>query len=248
MVGQRELVARRAAQADDVPDVGPLDLARHGTSMVRSTLPAVGVEPRRAVGLEDRAMRAEPGRVPAARGEGPHAGDPVAALAFDRPHPWARAPGQHGARIVAEDLLRHRQVEIGRRHGAAAGLAEAPGGRGVGAGDGLDHMEEGDGIGLDAVGRARQQQAEQPRLVQLVEQRRRQPALVLDLVRRRRDGGPHRLGAGDHGRIAGKIGRSRDQRVQDHALPNRRASVGAPAASSLSICSIDLPLVSMPRK
>ena len=155
--------------------------------MVRSSWRAVGVESGRAVGREDRAMRAEPGRVPAARGEGPHAGDPVAALAFDRADPGPGPPGQHGARIVAEDRLRHRQVEIGRRHGAAAGLAQAPGGRGIGLGDGFDDMEEGDGIGLDPVRRARQQQAEQPRLVQLVEQRRRQPARVLDLVRRRRD-------------------------------------------------------------
>ena len=213
MVGQRELVARRAAQADDVPDVGPFDLARrhqHGAL----DLPALGVEPRRAVGLPDRAMRAEPGGMPAARGEGPHAGDPIAALAFDGAHPRPRPPGQHGARIVAEDLLRHRHGEIGRRHRAAAGLAQAPGGRGVGLGDGLDDMEEGDGIGLDAVGGTRHQQAEQPRLVQLVQKGRRQAALFLDLVGRRLDDRPQRFGARDDGGIAGEVGGRRDERFQ----------------------------------
>ena len=150
----------------------------------------------------------------AAGGKGPHAGDPVATLAFDRLDLWTGTPGEHRARVVAEDRLGHRQVEIGRRHGTAAGLAEAPGGRGVVLGDGFDHMEEGDGIGLDAVGRARQQQPEQPRLMQLVEQGRRQPAGLLDLVRgscdRRADG----LGAQDHAPVARKLSRSRGHRVQ----------------------------------
>jgi len=43
-------------------------------------------------------------------------------------------------------------------------------------------MEEGEGIGLDPVRRARRQQAEQPRLVEFVEQGQRQPARALDLV------------------------------------------------------------------
>jgi hypothetical protein len=188
MVGEGELVARRAAQADRVPDVGPrhfFALYQHGAL----ELAAVGPESRRAVGLVDRTVCPEPGGVPAARGEGPHAGDLVAALAFDGFHPGAGAPGQHGARIVAEDRLGHGQIEIGGRHGAAAGLAQAPGGAGIGAGDGLDDMEEGDGVGLDPVRRARHQQAEQLRLVQFVQKRRRQPASVLDFIRRRLDDG-----------------------------------------------------------
>ena len=117
-------------------------------------------------------MRAEPGRVPAAGGKGPHAGNPIAAFAFDRTNPGAGTPGQHRARI-AEDRPRYREVEIGRRHGAAAGLAEAPGRRGIGFGDGFNDVEEGDGIGFDPVGRTRQQQTEQLRVVQPVEQGRR---------------------------------------------------------------------------
>src|SRR5476649_2547685 len=102
-------------------------------------------------------MRAEPGRVAAARGEGPYARDPVTAIAFDRLDLGARTPGEYRARIVAEDRVRDRQIEIGGRHGAAAGLAETPGGRTVFAGDGLGDMEEGEGIGLDPVRGARQQ-------------------------------------------------------------------------------------------
>ena len=217
MVGERELIARRAAQADRVPDVGPRDLAALHQHRALE-LPAVGTEPRRAVGLVDRAMGAEPGCVPAARGEGPYAGDLVAAIALDRLDPGARPPSQHGARIVAEDRLGDGEVEIGGRHRAAAGLAQAPGGAGVAARNGFDDMEEGDGIGLDPVRRARHQQAKQPRLVQLVQKRRRQPALVLDFIRSRLDDGPQRLGTGDHRRVTGEVSGRRDQRIQGHPL------------------------------
>ena len=70
-------------------------------------------------------------------------------------------------------------------------------------------MEEGDGIGLDPVGRTRQQQAEQPRLMQPVEQIGRQPAGCLNFVGGGRNHVPDRLGAGDHVTVAGKIRRSR---------------------------------------
>ena len=176
-------------------------------------------------------MGAQHGRVPAARGEGPDAGDLVAALAFDRPDLGAGAPRQDGAGVLAKQRLRHRRVEIGRRHRAAAGLAHAPRGRSVGLGDGLDHMEEGNRIGLDAVGRARHQQPEQPRLVQLVEQRRRQPARLLDFVGRRCDSAAQSLCLRDHGRVAreadGRGSGRWDQRVQGGPLLrlNRRRPV-----------------------
>ena len=155
-------------------------------------------------------MRAQPGRVATAGGEGPHARHPVTALAFDRPDFGAGTPGQHRARIVAEDRVRDRQVEIGRRHGAATGLAEAPGGRAVGTRNGLDDVEEGEGIGLDPVRRAWQQQAEQPRLVQFVEQRRGQPARALDFPGGGRDRGADRLGTQDHVPVTGKVGGCRN--------------------------------------
>ena len=112
---QRELVAGGAAKADRVPDVGPLHV--FGTHQHGSFLPlTIGVEPGRAVGLVDRAMGAEPGRMAAARGKGPHARDPVAAVALDlfALH-WGRAPASTARGSFGEDRMRHRQVEIGRR-------------------------------------------------------------------------------------------------------------------------------------
>ena len=118
-------------------------------------------------------------------------------------------------------------------------------------------MEEGDGIGLDPVGRARQQQTKQLRVVQPVEQRRRQPARALDLVSGRRHIGTDSLGTGDDRPVAGKVGSSRDQIIQaslstpciqGYACRTLAADIFSPSASSLSICSIDLPLVSKPMK
>ena len=195
------------------------DLARRAPAWcARAGRPSASSS-RRAVGLQDRAMRAEPGGVPAARGEGPHAGHLVAALAFDGLDLRAGTPGQHGARIVAEDRLRHRQIEIGRRHGAAAGLAQAPGGRGVGARDGLDDVEEGDrdrsrsrstsaaSAGGTAAPRAACRAG--------AGGSRRLSSISSDAAATT---GRTRLGARDHGRVAGKIGGSRDQRVQGHPL------------------------------
>src|SRR5712671_2524137 len=98
-------------------------------------------------------MRPEPGRVSPAGGKGPYARDLVTTLAFDRADFGTGAPGQHRPRI-AEDRAGHRQVEVGGRHCATASLAEAPGRGGVGFGDGLNDVEESDGIGFDPIGRA----------------------------------------------------------------------------------------------
>ena len=94
---------------------------------------------------------------------------------------------------------------------------------------------------------SRHEQAEQLLLMQPVEQVGRQAALFLDLGRGGGDGGPHDLGAGDHGRIARQLGGSRDQRVQV-LLSSGRYQSAVPASSSRSICSFDLPRVSMPKK
>ena len=209
---QRELVAGGAAQADRVPDVGPFDVLgshQHGALQRH----AVGFQSGSAVGRKDRTMRAEPGRVPTTGGKGPHARDPVAALAFDRADLGPGTPGQYRARIP-EDRARHRQIEIGRRHRTAAGLAEAPGRGRIGLGDGFNDMEEGDGIGFDPVGRARQQQTKQLRVVQPVEQRRRQPARTLNVVSGCRHIGTNSLGTGDDRPVTGKVGSSRDQIIQ----------------------------------
>src|SRR5436190_1292875 len=111
-------------------------------------------------------------------------------------------------------------------------------------------MKEGDGIGFDPVGGARQQQTKQLRLMELVEQIGRQPARALDLVRGGADGSPDGLRAGDHGLISRKVGKSRDHRIQRYACRTVGVAVdkSSPSANSLSICSIDLPRVSIPRK
>ena len=143
--------------------------------------------------------------MPAAGSKGPHAGDPVAAS-----HSTARTLGPGPQASTREDRrrsLRHGEVEIRGRHRAAAGLAEAPGRGGIGLGDGFDDVEEGDGIGFDPVGRARQQQAEQLRVVQPVEQRRWQPARIFDVVGSGRDIGADGLRPGDHRPVACEIGR-----------------------------------------
>ena len=75
-------------------------------------------------------------------------------------------------------------------------------------------MEEGDGIGFDPVCGARQQQAEQPRVVELVEQLWRQPPRLLDLVCGRGDRGTQRFGAGNHHLVARKFGSGCDHHGQ----------------------------------
>jgi hypothetical protein len=161
-------------------------------------------------------MRAEPGRVTPTGGKRPDASDAVAALAFDRLDLGTGSPGQHRAGI-AEDRLRYRQVKISRRHRAAAGLAQAPCRGGIGLGDGFDDMEEGDGIGLDPAGGAWKQQPEKLRLVQPVQERRRQPARRLDGVGSGRDVRTHGFGTGDHRKVTRKLGGGCDRRIQDHA-------------------------------
>src|SRR5579859_439620 len=101
-VVERELVARGAAQAHRVPDVGPFDiLATHQHGALG--LLAIVVEPRGAVGLEDRTVRAKPGGVTAPGRKRPDAGDAIAAFALDGADFGSRTPGQHRAGIVAED-------------------------------------------------------------------------------------------------------------------------------------------------
>src|ERR1700730_7043075 len=75
-------VAAGAAQPDDLPVVDDLGAGLRKQYRTHERA-AVRVESRRAVWLEDRDMRAEPGGVPAAGGKGPAPGDPDAALNRD---------------------------------------------------------------------------------------------------------------------------------------------------------------------
>ena len=207
MIGQRELVAGGAAQPDRLPDVGPDD--RTGGHEHRAfDAPAIGMGQRLAIGTEHRRMRTEPGGVPATRREGPLPGDAIAALDLHRPDLRTRPPGQHRLRVLAENRARRRRVQVSRGHRAAARLAQTPGHRGVGPGDRFDHLKESERVGLQPADRPRQQQPEQPGLMQLIEQVRRQTPLGLDLIGRRLDRRPDAARTRDHRRVAGPLGQA----------------------------------------
>ncbi len=151
-------IAAGAAQSDDLPDVldrGDLAAEQHGAFPG----PAVRMALRRAVGLEARAMRAEPGRMAAAAGEGPVAGDAPAALGADCLRAGTHAPGQHITRAT-EHFARDTRFQEACRHRTAGTLVHAPGDRGIAAGDRFDALDVGRGIQLRATDRARHQQAE----------------------------------------------------------------------------------------
>jgi hypothetical protein len=101
-----------------------------------------------------------------AAGKAPIARRPIAAFDRDRLGVRPNRPPGHDPARVAEDFSRHRRLDIGRRHGAAAGLHNAPSGTAVGLGEFLDRLHEGDRIDLEAVAAFRQQHAEQPRVVE----------------------------------------------------------------------------------
>src|ERR1700730_14409681 len=151
-------VAAGAAQPDDLPVVDDFGAGLREEDSADER-PAVRVEPRRAVRLEDRDMRAEPGGVPAAGGKAPAPGDPDAAVDGDAASGTRelRPPGENAARRPA-DLARPRRGEIRGGHRAAGILPETPGGRGVGLGDLLEHLDVGQRCALRPAQRERQPQ------------------------------------------------------------------------------------------
>ncbi len=150
-------------------------------------------------------MRADPAGMPAAAGEIPAAGNPVAAGHRDRPRLVGRAPG-HGRARVAPDLARRGEVHIGRDQPGAVGDRHAPGDRAVGPRQLLDRAYIGAGLDLVAADRARQQHAEEPRLMERVEEARRQPPGRFDRI----SGGKDRRGevAGARQRVGWRAERS----------------------------------------
>ena len=110
-------------------------------------------------------MAAEQRRVGAAAGEGPFAGDPIAAgrggcLALD-----AGTPGEDGIGRPKQ-APRNLGLQAGGRHRAARSLAQAPGRARVRTGDHLDHLRQGLQVQLVAAKGTRQQQPKQPCLMQ----------------------------------------------------------------------------------
>ena len=178
-----------AAQSDHVPDVvhrGAGHRKQDGADLRR----AIRLAPRRAIGLDDADMGAEPARLPRAGGEIPARAGFVAAR--NRLHFMIdRAPGQNAGRDV-EDFVGGIGIEIGRGHGADAALAKAPRGRGIRLGDLFLHLHESFQRSLGAAKTLRQQRAIKPVLDQRLGHRRRQPPRPLDLVGFARDQGRQR--------------------------------------------------------
>ena len=166
-----------------------------GNRTVRTSGAPFGFTARRAVGLDDPDMGAEPARLAQAGGKIPARIGAIAAgnhlhLVRDR------APGQDAGRRI-EDLVRGVGIEIGRDHGADGALAEAPGGRGVGFCDFLQDLHEDFRRGLVAADALRQQHAVKPVLDQGGDHGLREPPRPLDLVGLPRDQRLQRAGALD---------------------------------------------------
>src|SRR3989442_10007944 len=105
-----------------------------------------------------------------------------------------RTPGHDGATIaedVAGDVGRH----VRGGHRAARRLAEDPRRAGVTPGDLFDDQREGHRIELATVEAPRQQESEEPRVMQCVNQGLGDPALTVDLIGRGGHAGPQLPGS-----------------------------------------------------
>ncbi len=188
-------VAAGALQPNDVPDVlhGGAALGKDQRALHRQ---AGRVQPRRAVGFENRAVRADPVGVATAACELPGAADAEAVRCGDRPAAAARRADRHQrARIGRENLVRRLVVERSADHRGGRRLRNAPSGAGVGLGEFFDRLDQGDRRCLRTAERARDQHAEQAGLMQRVHDLGREFALRLDPRRRRSDHRGERPGA-----------------------------------------------------
>ena len=158
-----------------------------GNSQVRIVGRPNIVQPQRAVGLDDGAVRAHPAGMAAAAGEIPAAGDAIAARHRDRLAVVGRAPGAGRARI-AEHLARGVEAEIRREQPDAVGDRHAPADRAVGSGQFPDRQHIVAGLDLVAADRARIEHAKQPGFVQPLEHLLGDPPGALGRVGR---GGDH---------------------------------------------------------
>ena len=158
--------------------------------------PAEAVEPQRAVRFEHMAVRAHPAGLPAAAGEIPLAGQAIASVNRSRARSVWRSPGHDAARI-GEDGVIGRRLQIGGDQGGTVGDEYVPRDRGVVPGELFDRRHVDRRLRLVAARRARQQHAEQPRVMEPPQQRLGDAPRALDLVGRGGDLRPELAGAGD---------------------------------------------------
>jgi hypothetical protein len=142
------------------------------------------------------AVRADPAGLPAATAEIPPAGQAIASVNRARARSVGRSPGHDAARI-GEDGAIDRRLQIGGDQGGAVERERVPRDRGVVPGELFDRRQVDRGLGLVAIGRARQQHAEQPEIMQPPQQCFGDASRALDLVGRGRDLRPELAGAGD---------------------------------------------------
>jgi len=173
-------VRRRAAQPDRAPGVEQGRVARRKQERADRG-PAETVEPQRAVRFEHMAVRAHPSGLPAAAGEIPLAGQAIADVDRSRARSVWRSPG-HDAAWISEDVLIDRRLQIGGDQGGTVGDECVPRDRGVVPGEFLDRRHVDRRLRLVATRRARQQHAEQPRVMEPPQQRLGDAPRALDLV------------------------------------------------------------------
>src|SRR6516164_7156253 len=127
-------------------------------------------------------MPAHPRSMLVATGKAPFTGDAIAAVAdYHRGLGIVGTGGQHGA-TIPDDGTGHLWNDICRRHRETRTLANAPGDTGIALREHLKHLKEGCGLDLLTIIGARDQQAEQPRVMQRTEHVIRQATTALDAV------------------------------------------------------------------
>ncbi len=181
VVRDLELIARRAAKPHDVPDIRHLRVGegdQHGPDHRTAVRPLA----RRAVALDHGRVAAEPGGMPHPAREGPLAGDAEMIPLVHGRRLARRAPGEHGMRILAPDLVSDLGRHVGGGHGAAVALSQAPGGAGVGRAEDRDDPEIGRQVQLVAAQGAGDQHVEEAGVGQRLEERPQQAAVGLDLL------------------------------------------------------------------
>ena len=192
--------------------------------------PAKAVEPERAVRFEHMAVRAHPTGLPAAAGEIPLAGQAIASVHRSRARSVWRSPGHDAARI-SEDGAIDRRLQIGGDQGRTVGDECVPRDRGVVPGELFDRRHVERRLRLVAPRRARQQHAEQPRVMEPPQQRLGDAPRALDLVGRGGNLRPELAGAGD--RVRTRLHVHAPPRVGRPLRPNARAlsTVSSPNSS-----------------